>query len=242
MLPILIGITALSVAACGSSPTASNSAQSGSAGTTSAAAPTTSGSSHAQKGGAKDHAAGLISSVTGSTMTVSDNNATSTISFSSTTRISEMTPAALTDVTVGSCVAVRPARDSTPAPDGSLSAATILVSTPKDGQCFANARPAGGSPTDAPPGGRPGQHGVRGTVASVGANTLAVTPAGGGAPTTVGISSTTTYAKRAPAGVEAIAQGKCVTARGTKDAGGTLQADMIGLRPADNGNCSPMHH
>ncbi|WP_445169441.1 hypothetical protein ACTXG7_09035 [Mycolicibacterium sp. Dal123E01] len=116
------------------------------------------------------------------------------------------------------------------------------MSAPRDGQCFTNARPAGGSPTAAPPGGHSGQHGVRGTVTSVGANTVAVTPAGGGTPTNVGISDATTYAKRAPAGAEAISQGKCVTAGGTKDGSGTLQADVIALRPADNGSCPSMRH
>jgi hypothetical protein len=80
-------------------------------------------------------------------------------------------------------------------------------------------------------------------VTSAGPNTLAVTTAGGStAPTTVALSDSTTYAKRAPASVQAIAQGKCVTARGNTDSSGTLQADMIGLRPANNGSCPSMNH
>jgi hypothetical protein len=242
-LPILIGITALSLAACGSSPTASNSSpEPPVSGATSATAPSPSGPAPAAKGGGKDHVAGLVTSVTGSTLAVSDNNVTSTVGFSSATRISELTPAALTDVTVGSCVSVSPARGTSPAPDGSVSAASVQVSAPKDGQCFAGGRQPAGSPTVAPPGGRAGHGGIRGTVTSIGGNTLVVTAAGSSTPTNVSLSDTTTYAKRSPATVQAIAQGKCVTARGTKDSSGTLQADMIGLRPANNGSCPSMNH
>ncbi|MBB3754003.1 hypothetical protein FHT44_006525 [Mycolicibacterium sp. BK634] len=242
-LPVLVGITALSIAACGSSSTTSSSSpQSAPPGTTSAAAPTPSGSSPAAKGGGKYHAAGLITSVTGSTLTLRNDNANSTVGFSSATKVSELTPAALTDVKVGSCVSVRPARGTSPAPDGSVTAVAVTVSTPRDGQCFPNARPSAGSPTSAPPSGRPGHGGLRGTVSSVGDNTLVVTTAGGNAPANVGLSGTTTYTKRAPSDVQAIAQGKCLTARGTTDGNGTLQADVISLRPADNGTCPSMRH
>ncbi|KDF02353.1 hypothetical protein Y900_026300 [Mycolicibacterium aromaticivorans JS19b1 = JCM 16368] len=229
-VPILIGLTALSLAACGSSPTATNSSTQA-AGSTSATAPATSGSAPS-KGGGKDHVAGLITSVNGGTAAVSDKNVTSNLGFTSSTKVSELTPAAVADLTVGSCVSVRPARGSSPAPDGSVTAAAISVSAPRDGQCFAGARQQAGSA---------GHGGVRGTVTSVNGSTLVVTAAGSNTPTNVTLSGTTTYTKRAPADVQAIAQGMCVTARGTKDASGTLQATMIGLRPANNGSCPAMN-
>lgn len=225
-VPILIGLAALSLAACGSSPTATNSSTQA-AGSTSATAPAPAPA----KGGGKDHVSGLITSVTGGTLAVSDKNATSSVGFTSATKVSEVTPAAVTDVTVGSCVSVRPARGSSPAPDGSMTAAAISVSAPRDGQCFAGARQQAAS----------AGHGVRGTVTSVSGSTLVVTEAGGNTPLNVTLASTTTYTKRAPADVQAIAQGKCVTARGAKDASGTLQASMIGLRPANNGSCPSMN-
>lgn len=229
-VPILIGLTALSLAACGSSPTAATSSTQA-AGSTSTTAPTTQGSAPA-KGGGKDHVSGLITSVTGGTFAVSDNNVTSTVGFTSATKVSELSPAAVTDVTVGSCVSVRPARGSNPAADGSVTAAVISVSAPRDGQCFAGAR------QQAAPS---GHGGLRGTVASVSGSTVVVTVAGSNAPTNFTLSGTTTYTKRAAADVQAIAQGTCVTARGTKDASGTLQASMIGLRPANNGSCPAMN-
>ncbi|QEN14315.1 DUF5666 domain-containing protein [Mycobacterium sp. ELW1] len=262
-VPILIGLTALSLAACGSSPTAATSSTQA-AGSTSATAPTTSGSVPA-KGVGKDHVSGLITSVTGDTFAVSDKNVTSTVGFTSATKVSEVTPAAVTDVTVGSCVAVRPTRGSSPAPDGSVTAAAISVSAPRDGQCFAGARQQAGSAAPTAPGapsghggvrgtvasvsGPPlgvappssGHGGVRGTVASVSGSTLVVTVAGSTTPTNVTLSGTTIYTKRAAADVQAIAQGTCVIARGTKDASGTLQASMIGLRPANNGSCPSMN-
>ncbi|WP_431232058.1 DUF5666 domain-containing protein [Mycolicibacterium psychrotolerans] len=223
-VPILIGLTAVSLAACGSSPTATNSSTQA-AGSTSATAPAPA------KGGGKDHVSGLITSVTGGTLAVSDKNVTTSVGFTSATKVSEVTPAAVTDVAVGSCVSVRPARGSSPAPDGSVTAAAISVSAPRDGQCFAGARQQAAS----------AGHGVRGTVTSVSGGTLVVTVAGSNTPTNVTLSGTTTYTKRAPADVQAITQGKCVTAQGTKDAGGTLQASMIGLRPANNGSCPAMN-
>jgi hypothetical protein len=237
-LPVLIGITALSIAACGSSPTPSTSSPQAS-GTTSATAAPTSGTSQPSKGG-KDHVAGLITSVTGNTLAVSDNNVTSTVGFSSATKVSEMTPAALTDITVGSCVSVRPARGAAPASDGSVAAAAIVVSAPRDGQCFTGGRQPAGSRTA--PGGHASHGGIRGTVASVGGSTMVVTAAGSTTPTNVTLSDTTTYAKRGAAGIQAIAQGKCVNARGTTDGADSLQADMIALRPANNGGCPSMHH
>jgi hypothetical protein len=240
-LPILIGIAALSVAACGSSQTSSNSAPQPQASGTTSAAPTTAGSSPAPKGGGKDHLAGLITSVTGNTLVVSQNNSTTTVDFSSATKVSEVTPATLTDVTAGSCVMVRPARDSDSAPGTPITAASVLISASKDGQCFAGGQQAG-SPTATPPGGPAGHRGLRGTVTSAGGTTLVLTTAGANSPTTVDLSGNTTYAKRAPASDQSIAQGKCVTARGSMDASGTLQADMIALRPAVNGSCPSMKH
>ncbi|MBI3692011.1 MAG: hypothetical protein HY239_15525, partial [Mycolicibacterium aromaticivorans] len=171
-------------------------------------------------------------SVNGGTLAVSDKNVTSNVGFTSATKISEVTPAAVTDVTVGSCVSVRPARGSSPAPDGSVTAAAISVSAPRDGQCFAGTRQPAGST---------GHGGIRGTVASVSGSTVVVTVAGSNTPANVTLTSTTNYTKRAPADIQAITQGKCVTAQGAKDAGGTLQASMIGLRPANNGSCPAMN-
>ncbi len=221
---ILIGLTALSVAACGSSTTASQPASTGSSSASSSAA----SSSPAPNGGRKDHVAGLISAVTGNTVTVTARDATKTVAFSASTKISEMTPAALTDVTSGSCVSVRPARGDTAA-GAPMTAAAVVLSAPVNGQCFAGAKAPAGS------------RALRGTVASAGADTMAVASTAGGTPVTVALTADTTYAKRADSNSQAIAQGKCIAAQGTSD-GGTLQADAISLRPTVNGSCPSGKH
>ena len=47
----------------------------------------------------------------------------------------------------------------------------------------------------------------------------------------------THYTKGATETSQAIAQGKCINAAGTKDGGGTLQATVVTLIAADDGKC-----
>jgi hypothetical protein len=209
----LIGAAALSVAACGSSTSGSPTASGTSA------SPTTSASSSNAK--AKDRVAGLIASVSGNAITVTQpNSGSATVDFTNSTTVSEIVPAQLTDVTTGSCVTVRPTRDSTPG--GPVTAQTVVVSPSSNGNC------------PQPQGNQSGK-GVRGTVGSVNGDTMIVTTDGN--QTNVTVTPTTTYAKRGAGGDQAIAQGKCINARGTKDSSGTLQATAINLRPANDGNC-----
>jgi len=231
---ILLAITTLSLAACGSSHPAAPPAAAGSSST----APAPASSPASKRADGKDQVGGLISSVTGSTIAVTAPTTTATVAFSPATKISEVTSAQLTDITVGSCVSVRPARDTNTAAGTPVTAAAVLVSSPVNGQCFTGARPsAAGSPTGSPPGPAAGHRGMRGTVASV-TSTVAD---GATAATTVDLTDTTTYTKRATADPQAIAQGKCLSARGSTDSTGTLQATAINLRPADNGRCPPMN-
>ncbi|MGO9151811.1 hypothetical protein [Mycobacterium sp.] len=79
-----------------------------------------------------------------------------------------------------------------------------------------------------------------GTVASVEGNTIHVTVTdanGNPSQTDVTVTDTTRYNKGFSANSQAIAQGKCIAARGTKDGGGTLQATVVTLGPANNGKC-----
>ncbi|AQT83182.1 hypothetical protein B1R94_28340 [Mycolicibacterium litorale] len=215
---LLVAITAVSVSACGSSHSSSAPQATATGSATSAPAPAT-------KGG-KDHVAGLITSVSANSFVVNQKNGAATVGFSTTTKISQTTPAALTDVTPGSCVSVRPERGSSPGANGAVTAAAVQISSAKNGACFANVREFTGAAGV-----------LRGTVNSVDATTLVVAPAGGATPATAALTTTTSYARHAPTDAQAIAQGECVTARGTTDGNGTLQADTIALRPAVNGKC-----
>ncbi|BBZ78643.1 hypothetical protein MANY_39800 [Mycolicibacterium anyangense] len=224
---LVAGLVAISVAACGSSAAPPAPQASATSSASSNSAPT------AKSG--KDHAAGLIESVSGTTASVQKRDGTVTVGFSASTKVWETDPAAVTDVTVGSCVSVRPEHGGAPGPNGSLTAAVVQIVPAKNSGCFVSAQP---STASAPASGSPGPTGpVRGTVSSIGGNSLIINASGAPTPTTVALASNTTYAKRVPANIQAIAQGKCITARGTTDSSGTLQADMIALHPADNGKC-----
>jgi hypothetical protein len=225
----LTGATALTVAACGSS---NNSKPATSASPTSSAATSSSPSASAN---GKAWVSGMIASVSGDAIQVTQQTGSATVDFTPSTKITEVTPAQLTDVTAGSCVAVLPARDSTDA-GGTITAQFVRVSPAVDGQCPEPKHPAGAPPS----GGRAGHRPVRGTVASVAGNTITVTGAdANGTPsqTSVTVTDTTKYTKQAATDAQALAQGKCIAARGTKDDSGTLQATTISVQPADNGTC-----
>ena len=169
-----------------------------------------------------------------------------TVDFTGSTKVTETSPAALTDVTAGSCVSVRAqegAQGGQP-----ITAASVRVSPAVDGKCPQatetgpgsgprSTPPApSGSPTTAPAKRSP----VRGTVASVAGNTINVTSTddtGNTTQTAVTVNDKTRYSKRAAADTQAISAGKCMTAKGTQDGGGALQATTIDLRPAHDGKC-----
>jgi hypothetical protein len=213
-----VGATTLSVAACGSTTSGTPAAPSSSV---HAAAPSPVPASTAPSAG-RDRVAGLIASTSGSTFEVTQKSGTATVGYSGATRITEITAAQLTDVSAGSCITVRPTRDSSAPGDTPITARAVMVSTADNGQC--------------PPGrGGGDDRGVRGTVASVDGDTIVVN--GTVSQQSVAVTDTTTYTKSAASNDEAIAQGECVTARGSNDGSGVLQATSITLRPAVNGDC-----
>jgi Domain of unknown function (DUF5666) len=222
--------TAMSVAACGSS--SGPKTASGSSATSATSAPPVAGSPPASPSSpsaqARDHVSGLIASVSGNAIQVAQKNGSATVDFTPSTAVSETTAATLTDVTAGSCVTVRPTRET--AGSSAVTARMVLIGTPANGNCSQPQGNLGGA-------GGPAGGSVRGTVASVTGDTIAVTPAGNASPTNVAVTNATTYAKRITANSQAVTQGKCIAARGTKDSSGTLQATTISLRPANNGSC-----
>jgi hypothetical protein len=207
----LIAIAAVLIAACGSSSTPSSPSPAASATSSVAGTPNAKPS---------DHVAGLIATVSGTTVAVTQRSGSATVDFTNATKVSEIDPAQLSDVTSGSCVTIRPTRDSQP--NGPVTARTVIVSPADNGQC---AQPHDGQ----------NGRGVRGTVAPVNGATLAVTTAGN--QTNVIVNSDTTYAKRVASNSQAISVGKCIAARGTNDTNGTLQATAITVRPAGNRLC-----
>jgi hypothetical protein len=239
---MIAGATALSVAACG---TPNNTKPSTSASPASSASmPTSSPSASAKGSKSKEWVYGLISSVSDNAVQVTRETGTATVDFTPSTKISEVTSAQLTDVTTGSCVRARPTSESTPAASGAITAQSVNISQAVDGKCPQPKALAGASTTTAPPAPPPGgpeaPRPVLGAVASVAGNTIVVTTTdanGNPSQTNVTVTDTTKYTKKAPADTKALTQGKCISARGTKDDSGTLQATKIVVRPADNGAC-----
>jgi Domain of unknown function (DUF5666) len=232
------GATALSVAACGSSNNSSPTTPSTS---TSTVTSTTTSPAPAQ-GEAQVH--GLIASVAGNSIQVTkEDNTNATVNFTSTTKVTEVAPATLSDVTSGSCISVRPTKEI----QGSqpVTATSVRVSPSVNGTCPPGKESGQGSTTSTPPPGSPTPapakpKPLRGSVASVTGNTITVAgtdASGNTTQTAVTVDDQTKYSKLTTATPDAIAQGKCVNARGTLDNGGTLQATTIKLRPANDGKC-----
>jgi hypothetical protein len=214
------GAAALSLAACGNSNTA---APTQSPGPSSAASAQAQAPSQAPTPGNGQRVAGLIASVSGSTIQVTQKNGTATVDFTPSTAINEVTQAALTDVTAGSCVSVRPTKDNPP--NGTTTAARVVrISPAVDGKCSQPNQPPAGS-------------GVYGTVAAVSGNTITVNGTGSTSPTTVTVSDRTKYMKEGTANSQAIASGKCINAQGSQGNGGALEATAITVRPAADGRC-----
>lgn len=151
----------------------------------------------------------MVRSVSGDTIELTQRDRTAaTVDFTPTTTITERGPAQLADVTPGSCVDVEPTAQA---------AQSVIISPSEGGNC--------------PPGEPPG--GVSGTVKTVTGNTVGVDSTDAAGKTThtdINVSDSTTYQKHAVTNVQAIQNGKCLAAQGTKD-GGVLHADSIDLEP-----------
>lgn len=221
------GVTALSLAACGSSNTSSPSTSPSSPSTAVASpAPTSAPSSGPAPSNGEARVSGLIASVSGNAVQVTQQSGNATVDFSGSTKVTESSPAALADVTVGSCVSIR----SQEAGQGGqpTTAASVRVSPAVDGKCG----PANESGK---------RSAVQGSVASVAGNTINVTStdaSGNATQTAVTVGDKTKYRKQTAADTQAISAGKCLTAKGTQDGGGALQATTIDLRPAHDGKCA----
>ena len=222
------GATALSVGACSSSHDEKS--------------PATSSPATSSPASAKGQVSvqGLIASVSGNSVQVTEKSETATVDVSPSTKVLEYIDAALTDFAAGNCVRVN--FEPGPSPDAGTATAVLQNppgSPPGSGDtCPQPKTVASGSPGALLPAG-PAQ-GILGTVASVAGNTINVdaTDANGNpSQTHVTVTDKTHYWKGVPETLQAVAQGKCINASGTRDGGGTLQAAYVNLNPANNGGC-----
>ena len=243
------GAAALSIAACSSSNTSSPTTSPSSA----ASSPTTSQTTPSAPANGQARVSGLIASVSGNAVQVTQNeNGNATVDFTPSTKINEVVPAALSDVTTGSCVTVQPGHEESQGGQP-VTAATVRVRAAADGKCpqaKAGAPGSGPGSTTPAPSGSPTtapakRSAVQGTVASVAGNTINITStdaSGNTAQTAVTVNDKTKYSKQASATSQAVSAGKCIAAWGTKDGSGTLQATTLDLRPANDGKCGRGKH
>jgi hypothetical protein len=221
-LVAVVAVVLLCVAMCRSSDTKSSSPAKPSA---TAAAPPSAAPSAAPPPAPpppapKDYVEGLIESVSGGTIQLRTRTGSATVDFTPSTRVVQVTPAKLTDVTPGSCVNVRATPQSAPT-GGAITAQAVTITAAVDGKC-------------------PPPAGFYGTVTSVSGDTIAVNGIGAQAsPTTVTVANSTSYQLQTASDAQAIANGKCMGAQGSQDAG-VLHAMTISLQ-----TCPPMgrpHH
>lgn len=238
-LLVIAGAVVLSGAACG-----------GSGDKPAASSPGPASTTVTRHAGGQDRAGGLISSVSGHTVQVTNPVGSADIDFNTMTKLTEVQPAELSDVVVGSCVSVLATADA--ASSDQVTAQLVLISTAEDNKCAVDTPPGTAPPPGIPQGPPPGAPegpppfggpSVQGAVASVNGSTIVVAntdPSGASEiQTNVTVTADTAYDKRQPTEATAIITGKCADARGTKDASGALQATKIDLGPATDGRCGP---
>jgi hypothetical protein len=164
-------LTALALAACGP---ASASGDSGAPVAGSTPAPTGTAGAGGAGGQRQPGVNGLIAAVNGSTMQVQTRTDQTAVSWTDATRFTTVATAALTDVTVGSCVTVlEPATSGTAtgsaasAPATQVTAASVEVRPATNGECAAGfgggAPGAGGAPPAGAPTGAPTGTATNGT-------------------------------------------------------------------------------
>jgi Domain of unknown function (DUF5666) len=243
-----LGIVALAATACGgaASTVAPLAAASGSPSPTASAA-------------AFPGVVGTAAAVSGSSLEV--QNPTSgqvTVTFSSTTPITETLTATSAAVTVGSCVAVTSQPAASGAAASTAAASTVTVSAPVKGKCSIAAGFGGGGGGFAPrPGSsasprpsfsaRPRPSGARGALGGADGAVTAVSASGfvvqrknpaGGADTSITVTTTaaTKYLTVVTAHPSALKVGQCVTAVGTANSIGAVAAKSIRIsQPGPDG-------
>ncbi len=145
-------LTALALAACGP---ASASGGSGAPAAGSTPAPTGTAGAGGAAGQRQPGVNGLVAAVNGSTMQVQTRTDQTAVTWSDATTFTTVAAAALTDVTVGSCVTVlEPATTGTAtagsAPATQVTAASVEVRPATNGDCGAGFGGAGGGAPGAP--------------------------------------------------------------------------------------------
>lgn len=188
---------------------------------------------------------GTLVQVSGPNLILSTSNGDVTVTFTTSTPITDTGTGTYADIATGSCITATGSKDAT----GAITAASVTVSSPVNGSCTARAI-AGGSPGAFPsgrpnftfrpratPSGVPANFAsVRGMVTAVNVTAVTVQSAHGTTqtitvPTTVRVSTTS------QGSASDLVQGACVAAIGPKATSGTVTARSLVIEPAGPSGC-----
>ena len=210
-------IASLGIAACGS------------ASASGASTPSASPSSGGRTGLARNATFGQLVQINGSTLILSSSTGDSTVTYATTTTITQTSTGSLANVTPGLCITATGTKDAT----GALVATTVLLSAPVSGSCTTGFGGGGGG-TFSPPA---GAGAARGLVKSVTGTSVTLTETTG---TTMTINVPTTVKVTTSSVVQpsALQTGQCLTALGTKNSSGTVAARSLTITPAGANGCT----
>ncbi len=164
-------IASLGVVACGGAAASGN---------TGAATPSPSGG---RAGLARNAAFGQLVQINGQTLILSGANGDSTVTYATTTTITQTSTGTLADITAGSCITAT----GTKGAGGTVTAATVILSAPVNGSCAGAGFGGGGTfsprpgasfsprPSFSPPPQAAGFTAVRGQVKSVTGTSVTLT-------------------------------------------------------------------
>jgi hypothetical protein len=226
---LLCGATLL-IAGCGSSAAAA----------TPAATPTP-----AARGGFGGGTSGQLVQMNGTTLTLSTTNGDVTVTYTSTTPITQASTGVTADIVAGSCVTVVGTKDST----GAVTATSVRLTQAVNGACASGngagagggsfpARPNGSNRPSGAPTPNPNAAIVSGLVATVNGTSVTVKQTTG-ASTTVTVPTTLTVNESQAATASNLAVDDCLLARGPKNTAGVVAATALTIEPAtSNGTCT----
>lgn len=227
---MLCGATVL-IAGCGSAA--------------SAATPGTSPSGGA-RGAFGGGASGQLVQINGATLTLSTTNGDVTVTYASTTPVTQATTGVTADIVSGSCVVIIGTKDAA----GAVTASSVRLTQAAKGACAAGngfgggagggfpGRPSGAARPSNAPTPNPNAAVVSGMVTNV-VGTSVTVKATSGTITTVTVPTTIPVNETQAASASDLAVDDCLLARGPKSTSGAIAATALTIEPATpNGTCT----
>jgi hypothetical protein len=229
---LMLGAATLLLAGCGSAASAG----------TSTASPTPGTGGRGAFGGG---ASGQLVQINGTTLTLSTTNGDVTVTYASTTPITQATTGVTADIVSGTCVVIVGTKDAA----GAVTARSVRLTQAVNGACAAGngfggaaggfpARPSGAARPSNAPTPNPNAATFSGMVTSV-VGTSVTVKASSGTTTTVTVPTTVAVNESQTASASDLAVDDCLLARGTKGTSGAIAATALTIEPAtSNGTCT----